>query len=212
MKHRYTSRQGRRGMMLVWGIVLLTLLFTLGLVTVDVGAIYHARGKLQSSVDNAARYGATGLRNGNIGQARTRIRAALADNPIGGMTPNATDANIEFGLWDPATRTLIPVEAGEERSATAVRVTATMSRQNNNGLLSYFGAFLGYDSYDITSSATAAIGQPLSIEIDAKASPYLAGMGPDSGAGNGDIPFTANTRLPDPPTHSTYADYAPVQV
>ncbi|MEL7239029.1 MAG: TadG family pilus assembly protein, partial [Planctomycetota bacterium] len=159
------------------------------------------------STNFAAASGAIALREGKAHEARELIRQVLGDNPVYGKTVQLADADVEFGLWDPVDQTFTPVPSSVEGTATAVRVTARLQSTDGTAIDSYFGGLVGYDSYDITRVSVAAIGVPMSISIDAKASPYLAGMS------HGDsIPFTANSRLSWAPDASYYADCKPTLV
>ena len=203
---RRLSRR-RRGSTLLWVCVAIPLFFALGLFSVDAGAIFTARSELQLTVDAAARFGAQALRNGDHGQARANVHQSLTDNLVAGNNATLTDADIEFGLWDPVTRTMTVLPASEAAGATAIRVTARVTRDSENAVGTMFGSLVGLDDYELTATATATIGSPLPIEVQADSCPYLAGMR------NGDeIPFTWAPWYPDLPSASTYVDCPPTSV
>ena len=184
-------------------VLVLPLLMVIGLLIVDVGQVRLAETQLQAAVDAAARHAAVGLRDYGAADARTRAAVALADN---GFDTHLD--GVSFGLWDPANRNLIPLTGTvAENGATAVCVTASFSPARGDGVNTFFGSMLGYGDRQITVSATAAIGEPVEIEIDAKASPYLAGL--SSGDG---LAFTGYTDLDWAPTHSYWDDCKPSQV
>jgi hypothetical protein len=80
-------------------------------------------------------------------------------------------ADIEFGLWDPKTRTFTP-QAG---TVTAVRVTTRLSQQNENAVGTFFAGVLGRSSIDVAASAIAGrSGAPCVIALDAASSGALA--------------------------------------
>ncbi|MEL7240542.1 MAG: pilus assembly protein TadG-related protein, partial [Planctomycetota bacterium] len=194
-------------MALYMGIVLIGMMTTIGLVAVDAGLIYSAKSELQTAVDSAARYAAMGLRDGGLQKARENVNQALADNPVRGQIAFAGDDDLTYGLWDPQEVSLITLAGKDRNGATAIRVTARLNPDAGNGIQSFFGSLLGYDSYAMVATATAAIGEPVNLEIDARACPYLAGMG----AGDG-VKFTAKTHLSWAPEYSTYEDCKPVLV
>ena len=199
-------RNQRRGVLLIYAIILVPLLILIGLLAVDAGALLVANGELQECADDAARYAATGLREDDAKEAIKRVKNVLKDHKIGGESPKYMDGDVEFGLWDPVTRSLKILPEGAENGATAVRVTVRLGSDSKNGVASLFGGILGYDSYSVTASATATIGEPINVTVPAKACPYLAGMpGPD-----GDIPFERRTSST--PSHTTVAQSAPAQV
>ena len=205
MEKRVSRR--RNGSVLFWSVVLIPVLLMVGLVSVDAGAIYTTRSKLQGATDSAARYAAMALREGNVSEARKHAKDAMRDDTIGGAKVKLENSDIEFGLWDPKHATFTVVPVGEEAGATAVRVTARMRKDEGTGAQSYFGTIFGYNSYSLTTQATAAIGEPVSVEIKATSSPYLAGVGP-----GGEIPFTGYSELDWAPSASTWEACGPAEV
>ena len=80
-------------------------------------------------------------------------------------------ADVEFGLWDPKTRTFT-AQAG---TATAVRVTTRLSQQNENAVGTFFAGILGRGSIDVVASAIAGrSGAPCVIALDPAATEALA--------------------------------------
>ena len=192
----------RRGSAIIYSMIGMPLLLVMGLLAVDVGQIVLAESQLQLAVDSAARYAAAGLRDYGADEARTRAAAALIDN---GVDP--TLATVSFGLWDPGTHTFIPLEGLEASGGTAVRVVARRSADDASGIVPLFGALVGQGRAGAVASATAAIGEPVEVAIEAMASPYLAGMS------SGDmIPFTGETHLDWAPDGSYWDDCGPAVV
>ena len=188
--------------MIIYTFIGMPLLLVMGLLAVDAGQIMLAESQIQLAVDSAARYAAAGLRDYGADEARTRAAAALTEN---GIDPD--HAVVSFGLWDPGTKTFIELEGLEESGGTAVRVVAHRSADDATGITPLFGAILGQGKAGATASATAAIGEPVEVGINAKASPYLAGLG----AGDM-IPFTGETHLNWAPDGSYWDDCGPAVV
>ena len=85
-------------------------------------------------------------------------------------------ADVEFGLWDPKTRTFT-AQAG---TATAVRVTTRLGQQNENAVGTFFAGILGRGSIDVAASATAGrSGAPCVIALDPASNEALS-LGYDS--------------------------------
>ncbi|QOV90808.1 hypothetical protein IPV69_05470 [Humisphaera borealis] len=146
---------------------------------VDWGRAQLAKTELQSASDAAARYGVAGLKT-SVATATSQAKAVAAMNSAAGTSVVLTDSDIEFGLWDPGTRTFEVLTGAAQNSATAIRVTARRTQSRSNPLAPVFASALRLSSTDITTSAIAARGNIITATVIAKGSPWLAGMGDGS--------------------------------
>src|SRR3954470_7567364 len=124
MSPRRHPLAARRGVTLIYALVMMLVLVAFVSFAVDFARVQLAKTELQMATDSAARYGASGLSSGPA-VVKTRITSAAADNTVDG-TPLIIDPNldIEFGNWNSTTRTFTPVTGTAQASAKALRVTA----------------------------------------------------------------------------------------
>lgn len=156
----------RPGNILVLTAVLLVVLLGMVAFGIDVGFMVNTRTELQRATDAAALAGAGDLVFGTP-PARSSALSFLAQNKVGGRTLSDANAQIEFGMWNPNTKTFtvggnIP---------NAIRITTT-----DNGHPLFFGRIFGKGQFDATASAIATY-QPRDIAL---ALDYSASMNYDS--------------------------------
>jgi Flp pilus assembly protein TadG len=142
---------------------------------VDLGRAHLVKTELQGACDSAARQGAAALHLG-ISTAQARAIAAAGYNKADGSSVVLTTGDIEFGLWDPTTKTFQALSGSERNSATAVRVTAQRSAARNNAVQTVFGRVVGFNAVAVTVRAVATRGRISPSTIDADSCPWLAGM------------------------------------
>lgn len=150
---RLSGRQ-RRGAVIVLTTVLLVLLFFLIAVAIDIGYIQVERTSLQAATDATALAAAGVLMDGTEASAEAGV-VYLQKNPVTGRILSASDAQFEFGFWDPETHTFTITD----QSPNAVRVTTT-----DTGRSLFFGGVLGKGTFDGTAQAIATY-QPRDIAL-----------------------------------------------
>lgn len=115
---------------------------------VDYGRVQAARAELQTAVDAAARYAATGVANGT---AVTKAIDAANDNDADGAAINLSAGNVAVGNWNVSTRAFT---AGGLPS-NAVRVTASRRSADGNAVPLLFGAMVGKSTCDVSATSIA---------------------------------------------------------
>lgn len=163
----------RRGVSVIYTIVIMILLVSVCSLAVDLGRVQLAKVELQRIVDAAARAGASKVTNSKR-SARNAAKQIASENPVDGRTITLVNANITFGTYDENTQTL--TSGGS--TPNAVTVTAALSQADGTSIPLIFGALIGYGYQDIHATATAAYITPIDItgDISAAANPWLAGM------------------------------------
>ncbi|MHC5109198.1 MAG: pilus assembly protein TadG-related protein [Planctomycetota bacterium] len=108
--HHPRPKSARRGVAVVFAIVVITLLVRSAALTFDVGAMYHAKANLQDAADAAAMAAAGAM----LSDSESSLEAAAAvancfsgDNCVFGRDLTITPDNVTFGIarLDEVTRT-----------------------------------------------------------------------------------------------------------
>ncbi|HEX8913407.1 MAG TPA: pilus assembly protein TadG-related protein [Humisphaera sp.] len=195
------DRRGRRraGGVLIYSIVLMVVLLAVATTAVDWGRAQLVKTELQGAADAAARQACVGLKT-STGQAQTNaVWAAGLNTADGSAVVMNPSLDVEFGTWDPATRTFDLLTGSDQKSATAVRVYARRTRSRSNPVPSTFARAFGLTGSDVTAVAIAARGNVVTTSVNARACPWLAGM-PDgstvAGYGGNNTPCTAPENSP----------------
>ncbi len=122
---------------------------------VDLGRVQLAKSELQTAADAAARAAANALEAG-VSAARLAAQGAAADNTCDGVPVSLTPAtDLSFGSWDSSSRTFVSCAAGQESSATALRVS--LRRSSTDGIPLLFGSVLGRSRCGISATAIATV-------------------------------------------------------
>ncbi|MDB5297691.1 MAG: wapA 1 [Phycisphaerales bacterium] len=171
-----TTGKSRHGAVLIYAIVSMVLLLLMGTLAVDWGRAQLVKTELQSAADAAARYGVAGLKQ-DVATATTQAKYAAGLNTADGKAVVLTTAeDVEFGTWDPATRSFEALSGTAQVSATAVRVTTRRVKGRNNAIPVTFGRYLKLGDSEVTTSAVAARGNVVTPVVKAKGTPWLAGV------------------------------------
>jgi Flp pilus assembly protein TadG len=117
-------------------------------IAVDVGRAYALRSNLQIAADSAALSAAVNLPDMEAAR-EAAVRYASINMP--GVADLITAEDIEFGHWNPETRTIEP----DVEAPSALRVTASLSSEKGNAPATLFAGVFGSDSLDLTASAAA---------------------------------------------------------
>ncbi len=156
----------RRGA--VYATIIFALLALLGMaaMTIDVGTMVVAKQQLQATADAAALAGVGVLMQGLNSEAATQAAVNTAlDNTVAGVALQLdADTDVVLGVWDSTTQTIVPwfeADTGEvaaQGGVLAVQVTARRTADAPDGPIALrFARVLGYDSADITATATAGL-------------------------------------------------------
>jgi len=143
VKRRFT-RPRRRGAVLAWMAFLLPVLLAATGLCVDLGRIFIGRAKLQAAVDLASLSAVIQVPNTVAGEAAA----------IDILTRNESEAaagyqsgDVEFGNWDPDTRTFTPGGT----PLNAARVSAGREAARGNPVPLFFLPILGESFSDVTA-------------------------------------------------------------
>lgn len=121
------ARPLRRGSTLLYAVLTMPVLIGFASFAVDWGRLQLAKVELRQAADAGARYAAAGLHSGPTTVA-ARAKQAAAENTVDGSPVAAADVSAEYGRYDYASKTFIPL-AVSSYDANAVRVTVTRSVQ-----------------------------------------------------------------------------------
>ncbi|MFT3788517.1 MAG: Tad domain-containing protein [Tepidisphaeraceae bacterium] len=190
-------------MALVYGTILLTAVAGFAMLAVDVGLYQLARSEAQTASDAIARYAATGFASGGATQARTNATAAAADVRVAGQSISFNASNdVQFGVWDASNETFTTVPAGQEASATAIRVSVRMTRARSKSVPTYMARAFGITDLEMTRQTTVTSGKTVAPVVSGKSCPWMAGL-----TSSAVVPATD-----DNPQSITGASYLPTQV
>lgn len=164
-------------MVLVYVAMMLTILLAFCAFSVDVSKARVVKTELQRTADAAARYAASGLAT-SVAEARARAITSAAENTANGTPVVLTNADIEFGSWNPDTKTFTVLTGSAEAGATAVRVTARRVASRGTAVTASLGGAFNSSmrNLDVQASATVSRGQVISADVEADSCPWLAGM------------------------------------
>lgn len=161
--HRQKQRQG--------AIVVLTAFLMIAMLAfvafaVDLGYVACMRTEVQRSADAGALAGASMMGIG-LADAEIAARQFVANNPVGKDTIPYQQVNIEFGSWNPNTRTFLV----DPSAASAIRVSASQPDRPY-----FFARALGKSDFEATAEAIAVY-EPRDIMVVLD---YSASMNDDS--------------------------------
>ncbi len=165
----------RRGATLIYSVLVMSVMIAFVSLAVDFGRIQSCKTSLQTAADAAARQGAMNLQLGYSG-ARTKAISAAAYNTVDNTPVVLQSADVEFGLWDPTTKTFTALSGSAQNSATTVRVTAQRTTARGNAISTLFTKLLGFNSANLTVTAIATRGKIAPATVNGIMSPWLAGM------------------------------------
>lgn len=153
----------RRGGALIWVVVSQVLLLTVSALAIDAGLLHVVKADLQAAADASALAAASGLADGPD-TARGRAVEYAAKNRANGEPVSITDADIELGNWNYATRQFELLAPSDEELADAVRVTARLTEDEGNAVNLVFAPIFGQNTSNVGASAIAAY-QPRDIVL-----------------------------------------------
>jgi Flp pilus assembly protein TadG len=156
---------------IVYFLVMFSAVCGLVSLAVDFGRVTLDKSELQMAADAAARNGAAGIPTGVW--ATNAINAAAA-NMIEGKPVVMTAADVQEGVWTPATGSFVATSI----NPNAVKVTAQLSTARGTAIPTPFAALLGNKTCDVhvTSIATVVPAINQGVPTPGVADPWLAGM------------------------------------
>ncbi|WP_137110463.1 pilus assembly protein TadG-related protein [Rhodobacter sp. SY28-1] len=141
------------GGMTAGGLIFITIFLAVGGLAVDVSNAISQRTQLQMAADataHAALYTRNYTLNATAGEARTEALAIGDVNmPQSFFGEVLTAQDIEFGVWDRATRTFSP----DETSRSAVRVRTHRDEAGENPVGTFLLKFAGFDAFEVRRSS-----------------------------------------------------------
>jgi Putative Flp pilus-assembly TadE/G-like len=152
-RHIRTFWSAEDGGMTAGGLIFIVLFLAVGGLAVDVSNAVNQRSQLQLTADSTA-HAALYVRNYTLTATADDAKAsALAmgeDNmPEQFFGEVLTADDIEFGVWDAATRRFTP----DPMSRTAVRVLTHRDAAGGNEISTYLLKFAFFDSWDVRTSS-----------------------------------------------------------
>ena len=175
LSHLMERLHNSRGVTAVVVAIFLTVLLAMGAAVIDIGHALVARNELQNVSDSAALAGTRAL--GSIYEGMTpaaqktyvltggdqsiieaRVQTAANVNQAAGVPITIDPADIQIGIWNPATRTLTPT-ANQPKS---VRVLSRRDASTNGVISTFLANVVGMSSVSVGAVATAdltAVGQ-----------------------------------------------------
>lgn len=171
------SRFRRRGLSVIYIVLIVILLAGIVSLAVDMGRVRLARSELQTAADAAARAGAQSLPVSSQ-DAIDRADEAALDNKVIDVDETTAghigqrintgvslqdDEDVTFGVWNPNTLTFTPITDNngttrdDRRRANAVRVIARRTEARGNALPLIFGPVVGAFKSSLQRPATAYV-------------------------------------------------------
>jgi Flp pilus assembly protein TadG len=150
-------RSDERGATAVLVAPMLAVIAGMAALSLDAVHAYTTHEKLRTTAEAAATAGVHALYE--PGEAR-RVAVLFAEKnrPEGATGPIIENADIELGHWDKGTKTFTADPADPDaQPLNAVRATASLTTAKGNPLRTWFGAFVGKSSIDLSVSATALL-------------------------------------------------------
>ncbi|MGL4235703.1 pilus assembly protein TadG-related protein [Tabrizicola sp.] len=151
------------GAMTAGGLIFLVIFLAIGGLAVDVSNAINQRTQLQLTADATA-HAALYVRNYTLtagpADAKTSALALGEENmPESFYGKVLSAADIEFGVWDRATRKFIP----DPNSRKAVRVATHRDEAGNNEIATYLLKFAGFGSWNVRTSSVFETFVPLCL-------------------------------------------------
>src|SRR6185503_21155712 len=166
--HLMKPLRDSRGVTAVMVAIMMTVLLAMGAAVIDIGHALVARNELQNVSDSAALAGTRALGSiyegmtpaaqqtyvltgGDQSIIHTRVQAAANANQAAGVAITIDPADIQIGIWDPATRTLTPTA----NQPKAVRVLSRRDASANGVISTFLANVVNMSSVSVTAVATA---------------------------------------------------------
>jgi Flp pilus assembly protein TadG len=149
-----TIAPARRGVAMVWTVLAIFGVLAMLSLAVDFARVQTARAELQSTADAVARAAADAL-DGGATAADSVATAIAAGSNVDGGTVAVQAGDVEYGAWDPSTRSFTAYTGTSRDSATAVRVRLYKNQARGNGVPLLFGQLFGVSNFGIGAASIA---------------------------------------------------------
>lgn len=176
-RHPRANSPRRKGAVLIYVMLSMTVFIGLCGLGVDVGRMYLGKSELQTVADAAARYAVRGMQTSStpLATAIAHASAVVADSRVDGGTPTLLTTDVVRGTYTPATKTFVPDSVGDSVSVT---VRQTFNRNGSTPLM--MSMLFGSQQKEITATAIARVTSSASqIAPPASGNLWLSGM-PDN--------------------------------
>lgn len=192
----------RRGLALIYIMVLMVAMIAFTSFAVDWGHVQVTKTELRRATDAAARYGAAGLKNilNGTSAASANAIAAGADNTADGSTVVISPSDVQLMIWN--NRTGTGTVTSDPTAANAVQVSAYRTAARGNAVQLTFARIVGRTTYDVAATSVAELtaGSSVTETVKATGNPFLAGMpyGSEASVGNphNDPDYAGNSSNP----------------
>ncbi len=149
----------RHGTAIIWTVMMVIVMFGFCSLAVDLGRVITTKTELRRCTDAAARAGVAVLSStvtNSTVQNTVKNLAALDKANNASITIN--NADIQWGIWNSATKTFTAQTNANTSGVNAIKVTARCTSANGNPVSLMFGTFLGASTCDVTATSVAALG------------------------------------------------------
>jgi Flp pilus assembly protein TadG len=151
---RFPVARCRQGAALVYLTVMMSLLFMLSSLAVDLGRAEVCKTQLQAVADACARLAAQDLVNNTSNSTATSDAIALAaKNSVNGATMTLLSSDIQFGTWNTSTNAF----TSNPSNPTAVKVTAGLYQTRGTGVPCLFASAMGCSQINATATSIAYV-------------------------------------------------------
>jgi hypothetical protein len=169
-----TIHRQRKGIGLIWAIIMIVALCAIASLAVDYGMVRLAKSQLQAAADASALAAANALPNGVSVASAEAVKYAKSNLTSDNSKPIDQNADITFGYWgdpsdlndtsnddidvdvvDPDVKPVFTALGANDGRANAVRVSLQRTTARGNALPLAFARFIGVSSCDVHATATA---------------------------------------------------------
>lgn len=176
MNTRATA-QGRRGISLLYSVLVMGLMVLLASMVVDFGRAQVTKNELRRAADAAARAGAASLFQDPDGAVTVAIDYA-ARNRADGKSVVVLPSDVQVGDWNSTLRQFTPVTGSARLNANAIRVVASMTAARGTAVPTTWGKLARKSGFDVSAESIALRIEPIFVDqnVQGTANPFLAGM------------------------------------
>ncbi len=174
------QRLRRRGVAVIWVVVMLVVMIAFGSLAVDLGRVVTTKTELRRAADAAAR-AAAGTLSSSVSNTSV-INAAknmAALNVANGNAVTLNTADIQWGVWNTASRTFTPSANANSSGVNAVKITARCTQANGNPVALMIGQMIGASTGDVSATSIAmpgsSSGPSVTQFVTAHGNPWLSG-------------------------------------
>jgi len=193
---RIARRAARRGVVMVYVIIMMMAMVGFCSLAVDVGRVQAAKTELRAAADAAARAAACCLAQSSSA-AQTAAIAIAAHNLVDGSPLILTTANVVIGSWSASAHTF--TSGGSYNGSTtfpAIQITAGRTKANGNAIPLMFGIVIGMPTCNVTTTSVAAVMvQPSTTMqyVSSHGNPWLAGQAAGKTGSEPDTGYVSST-------------------